>query len=108
MLPWEEECPPRILKLIRLGLEEGWNNHTSLVARFQKPQAQPFFGKWDLIPETGRWKFIEARSISPVGAGLVAMGARDIEFVLQDPELVYVLDRTQAEAREAKREADGK
>ncbi|MEU1880350.1 hypothetical protein ABZ470_23845 [Streptosporangium sp. NPDC020072] len=100
MLPWEEEIPPRIRKLIHLGLDLEWMNHTSLVSRFQRPSAQPFFAHWDYVPLTGRWKFIGARAINPVApGGLISMGARDIEYILQDPELQFVLSATQEENR---------
>lgn len=90
-LPWEEEVPPRILKLIKLGLDSGWHNYTSLVARFQKPRAQPFYAGWTLTPE-GKWKFLNARAINPKGVGLVPLGARDIAIYLEDPTVIYSED----------------
>lgn len=92
-MPWDQEIPPRILKLIDLGIAEGWMNHVSLAARFQPPSdwplAKPFFARWDYVPETARWKFWGARVLNPVGTGLVTIGARDIEIYLKDPTVIY-------------------
>lgn len=84
-LPWEEEIPPRILKLINLGLELEWMNCTTLVSRFQKPQAQPFFAGWKLTD--GKWKFDQARVLTKF-AGLAPLGARDIAIYLEDPTVI--------------------
>lgn len=92
-LPWEQEIPPRILKLIRLGLAEGWHNYTSLVARFQKPQAKPFYAEWTITSD-GKWRFVKAKVARPITAvqGFAPLGARDIPIYLQDPTVIELED----------------
>lgn len=93
LLPWEEDIPPRILKLIRLGLEEGWHNYTSLVARFQRPPDPPFFASWRLTPEN-KWAFDMARARKTVSPylSLAPLSARDIAVYLQDPTVIQEED----------------
>lgn len=91
-LPWESEVPPRILKLIHLALDLEWSQRTTLVARFQKPQAQPFFAGWEYSPKTNRWAFDIARVMAPGKTGLIPLSARDIAVYLEDPSVIYPED----------------
>ncbi len=90
LLPWEQEVPPRILKLIHFGLETGWHDTTSLVARFKHPTEQPFFAKWMLSPD-GKYRFDQARVLRKAG-GLAPLNFRDIPIYMQDPSVIEETD----------------
>lgn len=87
------DLPPKILKLIELGWENGWNNYTTIALRFQMPSpdpekppsARPFYGIWRL--RDGKWLFESARFRTKEGWSK-KLGANDLKYVLIDPTVV--------------------
>jgi len=83
--------PPNAKKLLRIAEEEGWQiGVVSLVARINRPDAQPFYASWHF--KHGKWAFHECRALSPIGHGLVKLNIRDAFIYLQDPTVIYPED----------------
>jgi hypothetical protein len=88
-----DDIPPRILKLIELGLESGWHDLTTLVARFQKPSEPPFFASWRMTD--GKWMFDAARILAPPdhpAVGLIKLGWPDIKHYFKNTSIIYPED----------------
>ena len=84
-----EPSAARAIKILDTALELGWteNPFASLVIRLNRPDAKPFFARWDLShnPETGKrsWRFKHAwaSNTQPLAFG-------DIKTYLEDPSVI--------------------
>lgn len=84
-----EPSAARALKILDQARELGWveNPFASLVVRLNRPDAKPFFARWDLShnPETGKrsWRFRHAWA-----ANGQPLAFNDIKTYLEDPTVI--------------------
>jgi hypothetical protein len=85
----------RVSKILSTALTLEWNpNPITLVARFSKSPHLPFFMRWDLNPETMKWRFGGSRVglVRPGFSGKLTL--KDALTYLEHPEVIQEEDPT--------------
>jgi hypothetical protein len=86
----KEPTALRAMKVLDAAKANGWveNPYCSLVLRLTRPDAEPFFARWDLSfnPETGKrsWRFVGARAKNGQ-----PLNYTDIFIYLENPAVIY-------------------
>jgi hypothetical protein len=85
----------RVRKILDTAIALGWDPHPiTLVSRFSKVPYPPFFMRWDLSPETMRWRFGGSRValVRPGFSGKLTL--KDALIYLEHPEVIQEEDPT--------------